>query len=102
MRLFHAIAISCLKIVIIHVLRVLPQPVRQDGCVEAKIPSVDLFPIHHMDELEFFPGSFVVDAAGRLCTIGVVFLSCLHFQLLWGKKVSLCNGERLSSISTCA
>ena len=35
--------------------------------MEEKIPSVDLFPVHHMDELEFFPGSFVIDAAGRLC-----------------------------------
>ena len=45
----------------------------QDGSVEDKIPSVDLFPVHHMDELEFFPGSFVIDAAGRLCVYSHVF-----------------------------
>ena len=38
----------------------------QDGTVEEKVPSPELFPIHHLDELEFFPGDFVVDAKGRL------------------------------------
>ncbi|KAK3607162.1 hypothetical protein CHS0354_004422 [Potamilus streckersoni] len=34
----------------------------QDGTEEEGIPSTDLLPIHHLDELEFFPGDFVVDA----------------------------------------
>ncbi|KAL3877586.1 hypothetical protein ACJMK2_035282 [Sinanodonta woodiana] len=59
----------------------------QDGTEEDGVPSTDLFPIHHLDELEFFPGDFVVDAkvsesnpnrygaimscdhAGRVCTV---------------------------------
>ncbi|CAL1526363.1 unnamed protein product [Lymnaea stagnalis] len=32
----------------------------QDGTVEKDIPSVSLFPVHHLDELEFFPGDFVL------------------------------------------
>ncbi|GFN78191.1 ubiquitin-conjugating enzyme e2 o, partial [Plakobranchus ocellatus] len=32
----------------------------QDGTVEKDIPSVDLFPVHHLDELEFFPGDYVL------------------------------------------
>jgi ubiquitin-conjugating enzyme E2 O len=32
--------------------------------VEADIPSPELFPIHYLDELEFFPGDYVVDAKG--------------------------------------
>jgi ubiquitin-conjugating enzyme E2 O len=38
----------------------------KDGSVEEKVPSIDLLPVHHMDELELFPGSFVVDANGEL------------------------------------
>uniref|UniRef100_A0A0B7AQH6 UBC core domain-containing protein n=1 Tax=Arion vulgaris TaxID=1028688 RepID=A0A0B7AQH6_9EUPU len=32
----------------------------QDGTVERDIPSVELFPVHHLDDLEFFPGDFVL------------------------------------------
>ncbi|RUS88951.1 hypothetical protein EGW08_003287 [Elysia chlorotica] len=32
----------------------------QDGTVERDIPSVELFPVHHLDELEFFPGDYVL------------------------------------------
>ncbi|XP_005110437.1 (E3-independent) E2 ubiquitin-conjugating enzyme UBE2O [Aplysia californica] len=32
----------------------------QDGSIESDIPSVELFPVHHLDELEFFPGDFVL------------------------------------------
>ena len=38
----------------------------QDGNVEENIPSPELFPIHHLDEFEYFPGDFVVDAKGNL------------------------------------
>ncbi|XP_053970157.1 (E3-independent) E2 ubiquitin-conjugating enzyme UBE2O isoform X1 [Anastrepha ludens] len=31
----------------------------QDGTVEADIPSTQLYPIHHLDNHEFFPGDFV-------------------------------------------
>ncbi|XP_013412226.1 (E3-independent) E2 ubiquitin-conjugating enzyme UBE2O [Lingula anatina] len=34
----------------------------QDGSIEKSIPSTELYPIHHLDELEFFPGDFVVPA----------------------------------------
>ena len=34
----------------------------QDGTVEKGIPSRELYPIHHLDEHEFFPGDFVTEA----------------------------------------
>lgn len=33
----------------------------QDGSVEKNIPSTQLYPIHHLDDKEFFPGDFIVD-----------------------------------------
>lgn len=33
----------------------------QDGSVELNIPSTQLFPIHHLDDQEFFPGDFVME-----------------------------------------
>ena len=36
----------------------------QDGVIERNIPSVELYPIHHLDELEFFPGDFVIRNTG--------------------------------------
>ncbi|XP_046659894.1 (E3-independent) E2 ubiquitin-conjugating enzyme UBE2O-like isoform X2 [Homalodisca vitripennis] len=58
----------------------------QDGSVESDIPSTELYPIHHLDDQEFFPGDFVyevreenatrvygviqsVDHAGRTATV---------------------------------
>lgn len=35
----------------------------QDGTIETDIPSVDLSPIHHLDDHEFFPADFVLSAA---------------------------------------
>ncbi|KAK7113797.1 (E3-independent) E2 ubiquitin-conjugating enzyme-like [Littorina saxatilis] len=66
----------------------------QDGSVEEKVPSVELFPVHHMDELEFFPGTFVIDAAAPDTSneYGVV-TSCNHFertcQVKWYKPYEL-------------
>ncbi|KAH6943253.1 hypothetical protein HPB50_017979 [Hyalomma asiaticum] len=37
------------------------QVVWQDGSVETGIPSSELYPIHHLDGHEFFPGDFVVE-----------------------------------------
>lgn len=34
----------------------------QDGSVESGIPSTELYPIHHLDNHEFFPGDFVSKA----------------------------------------
>eukprot|EP00092_Neocalanus_flemingeri_P034351 GFUD01037358.1.p1 GENE.GFUD01037358.1~~GFUD01037358.1.p1 ORF type:complete len:1189 (+),score=379.97 GFUD01037358.1:41-3607(+) len=34
----------------------------QDGSVETAIPSAELYPIHHLDDHEFFPGDFVTEA----------------------------------------
>ncbi len=31
----------------------------QDGSIESGIPSTELFPIHHLDEHEYFVGDFV-------------------------------------------
>jgi hypothetical protein len=47
----------------------------QDGTVESGIASPELFPIHHLDELEFFPGDFVIDAKGKVDLIKI-FLHC--------------------------
>lgn len=33
--------------------------------MEERVPSVKLFPLNHLDELEFFPGFFVVDSKGN-------------------------------------
>ena len=33
----------------------------QDGSVEENIPSTEVLPVLHVDELEFFPGEFVID-----------------------------------------
>jgi hypothetical protein len=37
----------------------------KDGTVEENVPSPELYPIHHLDELEFFPGDFVQDSKGK-------------------------------------
>lgn len=34
----------------------------QDGTVETDIPSSQLYPIHHLDGHEFFPGDFVIES----------------------------------------
>lgn len=34
----------------------------QDGSIESDIPSIDLCPIHHLDDHEFFPADFVLAA----------------------------------------
>ncbi|KAI5698747.1 hypothetical protein M8J75_011563 [Diaphorina citri] len=34
----------------------------QDGSIEQNISSLDLYPIHYLDDKEFFPGDFVVKA----------------------------------------
>ncbi|CAH0395025.1 unnamed protein product [Bemisia tabaci] len=33
----------------------------QDGSIELGIPSTELYPIHHLDDQEFFPGDFVIE-----------------------------------------
>ncbi|XP_076170493.1 (E3-independent) E2 ubiquitin-conjugating enzyme UBE2O [Ptiloglossa arizonensis] len=44
----------------------------QDGSVEFGIPSTQLYPIHHLDDNEFFPGDFVVDQKEESRMYGVV------------------------------
>ena len=34
----------------------------QDGTTEAGVSSSELYPVHHLDDHEFFPGDFVVEA----------------------------------------
>lgn len=42
--------------------------------MESDIPSPELFPIHYLDELEFFPGDYVVDAKGKFKSL-ILFCS---------------------------
>ncbi|XP_035735037.1 (E3-independent) E2 ubiquitin-conjugating enzyme UBE2O-like [Vespa mandarinia] len=44
----------------------------QDGSVEFGIPSTQLYPIHHLDDKEFFPGDFVLDQKEESRMYGVV------------------------------
>ncbi|XP_063972384.1 (E3-independent) E2 ubiquitin-conjugating enzyme UBE2O [Diachasmimorpha longicaudata] len=44
----------------------------QDGSVELGIPSTQLYPIHHLDDKEFFPGDFVIDQKEESRMYGVV------------------------------
>ncbi len=37
----------------------------QDGAIEPGVPSTELFPIHHLDDQEFFCGDFVVRGGGE-------------------------------------
>lgn len=39
----------------------------QDGSVEYGIPSTQLYPIHHLDDQEFFPGDFVIENKEESC-----------------------------------
>ncbi|XP_069684975.1 (E3-independent) E2 ubiquitin-conjugating enzyme UBE2O isoform X2 [Periplaneta americana] len=39
----------------------------QDGSVEYGIPSTQLYPIHHLDDQEFFPGDFVIENKDESC-----------------------------------
>jgi len=39
----------------------------QDGSVECGIPSTQLYPIHHLDDQEFFPGDFVIENKDESC-----------------------------------
>ncbi|XP_067005905.2 (E3-independent) E2 ubiquitin-conjugating enzyme UBE2O [Anabrus simplex] len=39
----------------------------QDGSVELGIPSTQLYPIHHLDDQEFFPGDFVIENKEEGC-----------------------------------
>ena len=36
----------------------------QDGTIEQDVKSTELHPVYHLDELEFFPGDFVIDKRG--------------------------------------
>ncbi|XP_060073669.1 (E3-independent) E2 ubiquitin-conjugating enzyme-like [Ylistrum balloti] len=73
----------------------------QNGKEETGTPSPDLYPIHHLDELEFFPGDFVVDSKennnGKCGNYGVV-TSCDHLartcMVRWMKTVDIAKGER--------
>ena len=56
----------------------------QDGSIE-NVFSTDLFPIHHLDEQEFFPGDFVMRN-------GTSYLTCTPLQK---------QGEDVYSMCTC-
>ena len=38
----------------------------QDASVEKNVPTVQLYPIQHLDDLEYFPGDFVVSNTGTI------------------------------------
>ncbi|CAB0012759.1 unnamed protein product [Nesidiocoris tenuis] len=38
-----------------------------DGSVQEGIPSTELYPIHHLDDQEFFPGDFVIENNEDAC-----------------------------------
>lgn len=45
----------------------------QDGTIEYGIASTELYPIHHLDDKEFFPGDFIIDQKDEeSCIYGVV------------------------------
>ena len=37
----------------------------QDASEQNEVPSTELYPVIHLDELEFFPGDFVLDKRGK-------------------------------------
>ena len=55
----------------------------QDGVIECSIPSVDLYPIHHLDELEFFPGDFVIRNTGKILKLFQSFFVKLDYQCVY-------------------
>lgn len=48
----------------------------KDGTVEKDIPSMELFPVHHLDDLEFFPGDFVLSTVGKLLCHATYWTLC--------------------------
>ncbi|KAL5018693.1 hypothetical protein ScPMuIL_004415 [Solemya velum] len=58
----------------------------QDGSVEKDIPSPELIPIHHLDDLEFFPGDFTIHNRGEFENNYGVVLSCDHRERLCSVK----------------
>ncbi|KAJ8300817.1 hypothetical protein KUTeg_022336 [Tegillarca granosa] len=70
----------------------------QNGEVENDIPSPELFPIHHLDELEFFPGDFVMDSNKESVHDYGVVVCCDHqartCMVKWMKTVDISKGEK--------
>ncbi|XP_052069646.1 (E3-independent) E2 ubiquitin-conjugating enzyme UBE2O-like [Mytilus californianus] len=69
----------------------------QDGSVEKDVSSTELYPVHHLDEHEFFPGDFVVEAkeeSDKPNYYGAV-VSCDHHSrtcmVNWYKLENGCN-----------
>ena len=53
----------------------------QDGSIEEKIASRELYPIHALDDQEFFPGDFVVRTSINSELGGkVMFLGCVQLN----------------------
>lgn len=46
--------------------RTIADVIWQDGTLHSGIESTQLYPVIHLDELEFFPGDFVVDKRGEI------------------------------------
>ncbi|XP_063446086.1 (E3-independent) E2 ubiquitin-conjugating enzyme UBE2O-like [Mytilus trossulus] len=69
----------------------------QDGSVEKDVSSTELYPVHHLDEHEFFPGDFVVEAkeeSDKPNYYGAI-VSCDHHSrtcmVNWYKLENGCN-----------
>lgn len=53
----------------------------QDGSLEEDIPSTELLPVLHVDELEFFPGDFVIDKSEEFFFYATSRKHALTFRL---------------------
>lgn len=54
--------------------RTIADVVWQDGTLHCEIDSTQLYPVIHLDELEFFSGDFVIDKRGMVCSLIYFFL----------------------------
>ena len=48
------------------------------------VPATELFPIHHVDDLEFFPCDFVASSSGKAVT------DKCEYEIIKGKIEGMC------------
>ena len=59
----------------------------QRGDLQENIPSTELYPVLHLDELEFFPGDFVNDKRGKNLNTDLWY--CYVSKLSWESSFSV-------------